>query len=177
MSLPASFDELTLDGGAHDARREGMCAMEAAAWFAGEEHTDHPKCVEPSITALMIGLNDACEDDQRDAIVKPLIPLCLDTRPIGRNRYSDFEERFNEVHRLAAGQGRFVAGAAWPYGLLRVDVRRMYREAQETATNRARVDLYPEVIRELCTEARRRLDRESSIVIPEDFGVLEGMKA
>ena len=80
MSLPTSFDELTLAAGCHDDRTEGMCAMEAAAWFAGEKHSDHPKCVHPQIAYFMRVFNDHCiTTEQRDRFVKPLIPLCLDT--------------------------------------------------------------------------------------------------
>ena len=39
---------LSLEKGAHK-RGSGMCAMEAAAYIAGEPHSDHPVCVSPVI--------------------------------------------------------------------------------------------------------------------------------
>ena len=41
----------TLAHGAHDSPADGLCAMEAAAWLAGEPHSDHPACVSPVIAA------------------------------------------------------------------------------------------------------------------------------
>ena len=37
----------------HKAREDGMCALEAVAWLAGEPHTDHPKCVSQVIGAFV----------------------------------------------------------------------------------------------------------------------------
>lgn len=47
----AEFETRELESGNHDAGG-GMCAMEAAAWIAGEPHSDDPKCVCPIIAAF-----------------------------------------------------------------------------------------------------------------------------
>lgn len=47
------FASLTLHEGAHKDPADGMCAMEAAAWIAGEPHSDHPACACPVIGAFM----------------------------------------------------------------------------------------------------------------------------
>ena len=73
--------ELTLKKGAHGARDNGLCAMEAAAWMAGEAHSDHPACVSPVIASFMRNWNDDLpSDEDRDRLLKPLLPLTLNTR-------------------------------------------------------------------------------------------------
>ena len=58
-----------------------MCAMEAAAYIAGESHSDKPECVSPAIAAFMIAWNDGLPDDtERDRLLKPLLPLTLHTK-------------------------------------------------------------------------------------------------
>lgn len=64
--------------GKHNNRGEGTCVMEAAAYIAGEYHTDRPQCVDSHITALMIHRNDSSNDDERQRL-KTLIPMILDT--------------------------------------------------------------------------------------------------
>ena len=75
--------DLTLKKGAHGARDNGLCAMEAAAWMAGEPHSDHPACVSPVIAAFMREWNDDLpSDEDRDRLLKPLLPLTLNTRTV-----------------------------------------------------------------------------------------------
>lgn len=86
MQQPAILSErlnrLTeLKSGAHDANDgAAMCAMEAAAWIAGEEWSDHPQCVCPVIGAFMRSWNDSLPDDKRTALLLPLIPTTIGTR-------------------------------------------------------------------------------------------------
>ena len=145
MNLPTSFDELWLSQGEHVWRGEGMCAMEAAAWIAGERHSDHPMCVDSRIVETVIGLNDVLDDDDRQHYVKPLIPLCLDT-----------------ACDMSDDEMWAVADRAY------------------TVTESAGME-YPDntvaVIRAMCEAARRYLDRESTITVPEDFTVLDGADA
>ena len=164
MTLPTRFDELTLGHGSHGDRTEGMCAMEAAAWFAGEEHSDHPDCVHPSIAAWMRILNDACVSDaQRNQFAKPLIPMCLDTwfpmQPDGVAADADVK-----LHELQQ----------------KVDDDAMFRP---TLSNRwsatVRGDYLArlvEAIKEGCRIARE-VTGEPSITVPEDFTVLDGADA
>src|SRR5262245_6835278 len=70
--------KLHLAFGAHQ-RGEEMCAMEAAAYLAGEPHSDHPECVSLVIAAFMRSWNDGLPNAQRD-ILKPWIVKCLHTR-------------------------------------------------------------------------------------------------
>ena len=76
----ASIDDITLGYGKHPNRNSGMCAMEAAAYLAGEIHSDRPQCVCPVIAALMRTWNDKVPDDLRQSLVKPLIPSVIGTR-------------------------------------------------------------------------------------------------
>ncbi len=70
-----------LKSGAHTANDgAAMCAMEAAAWVAGEPWSDHPECVCPVIGAFMRSWNDSLPDDRRTALLLPLIPATIGTR-------------------------------------------------------------------------------------------------
>jgi len=77
MSDATFLGPLTLLQGAH-ARGNGMCAMEAAAYLAGEAHSDHPICVSPVIAAFMRRWNDRPGDAERQRL-KPLVVQVLHT--------------------------------------------------------------------------------------------------
>jgi hypothetical protein len=69
-----------LSSGAHDDLAAGACVMEAVSYIAGEPWSDHPQCVCPVIAAFCRTWNDNLPDDQRDALLRPLIPLLIGTR-------------------------------------------------------------------------------------------------
>jgi hypothetical protein len=69
-----------LSSGAHDSLAAGACVMEAVSYIAGEPWSDHPQCVCPVIAAFCRTWNDNLLDDQRDALLRPLIPLLIGTR-------------------------------------------------------------------------------------------------
>jgi hypothetical protein len=72
---------LDLRKGAHQSRDEGVCAMEAVAWLAGEGHSDKPQCVCPVIGEFMRSWNDGLPDDgERNRLLKPLLPELIGTR-------------------------------------------------------------------------------------------------
>jgi len=73
----------TLAHGAHTPKEGAMCAMEAAAYIAGEPWSDHPKCVSPVIAAFMRSWNDALPDADRTRLLLPLIPDTIGTRTTG----------------------------------------------------------------------------------------------
>jgi hypothetical protein len=75
---------LTLARGSHRARSEGVCLLEAVAWFAGEEHTAHPACVSPVLAAFGRSLNDILPAAERQELV-PLIPLLPGTARDGHD--------------------------------------------------------------------------------------------
>ena len=76
----AWFEELELKAGKHDRRRDGACALEAAAYLAGEKWSDHPECVCPTIAAFGRSWNDTLSADDRNRLLKPLIPKMIGTR-------------------------------------------------------------------------------------------------
>jgi len=78
-----ALDSITLQRGAHDSN-EQMCAMEAAAWIAGEEHSDRPKCVSPVLAAFMRSWNDALDDEERQAL-KRYVPRVIGTAGDGHD--------------------------------------------------------------------------------------------
>ena len=77
---PLDPSTLTLKHGKHHDPADGMCAMEAAAYMAGEPFTDHPRCVSRVIGAFMRSWNDSLPDDEtRTRILGPLVPLTIGT--------------------------------------------------------------------------------------------------
>jgi hypothetical protein len=72
--------KLLLGKGSHPAD-DGMCAMEAVAYVAGEPHSDHPTCACPIIRAFIIRWNDDLPDDEsRTRLLKPLVKKIVGTR-------------------------------------------------------------------------------------------------
>ncbi len=48
-----NLDTLQLAKGGHDDPGQGLCLLEAAAYLAGEKHSDHPACVSPILGAVL----------------------------------------------------------------------------------------------------------------------------
>lgn len=67
-----------LERGAHRPDDGQVCAMEAAAWLAGEHWSDHPKSVHQVIAQVARTVNDQVPDDVRQTLW-PLILASLDT--------------------------------------------------------------------------------------------------
>jgi len=63
-----------LSRGSHPPGSSEMCAMEAAAWLAGEAWSDHPRAVHRAIARVAREVNDLVTDDVRQTFW-PLI-LC-----------------------------------------------------------------------------------------------------
>lgn len=86
MTLPDRLPMLGLEGivlksGAHRMREDGVCAMEALAWIAGEPHSDAPQCACPVIGAFLRTWNDSLRDDEtRTRVLRPILPVLLNTR-------------------------------------------------------------------------------------------------
>ena len=70
---------ITLAAGAHGDHK-AMCAMEAAAYIAGEPWSDRPQCVCPTIATFVRAWNDGIPDVDRTRLLLPLIPLTIGTR-------------------------------------------------------------------------------------------------
>lgn len=78
----SKLDDVVLKHGSHEAPEKGMCLMEAAAYVAGEAHTDHPKCVCPVLAAAARAVNDAThwkDDEQRTRVLKPFLAKFIGT--------------------------------------------------------------------------------------------------
>lgn len=71
----AMIDAIHLSRNGHRTRDDGVCALEAAAWLAGEEHGDQPECVSPILGALIRALNDNLVEDDRQALKRYLLPI------------------------------------------------------------------------------------------------------
>jgi hypothetical protein len=71
---------ISLKHGSHSSPEDGMCALEAIAYVAEEPFGDHPACVCPVIAAFLRSWNDGMPtDDDRDRLLKPLLPLVIGT--------------------------------------------------------------------------------------------------
>ena len=71
---------ITLAHGSHGSPDDGMCLLEAAAYLAGEPHSDHPQCVCPVLAAFGRSWNDSLDDEARNRLLKPFLPRLLNTR-------------------------------------------------------------------------------------------------
>lgn len=69
-----------LSEGAHQSIETGACIMEAAAFIAGEAWSDSPACACPVIGAFLRAWNDGLPDDERDALLRPLILRVIGTK-------------------------------------------------------------------------------------------------
>jgi len=78
LKIPA-LTELVLSHGSHSDRADGVCLMEAVAWFAGEEHSDAPACCSPVLAAFFRSWNDGMRTDDERAQLKQYVPLLVGT--------------------------------------------------------------------------------------------------
>ena len=70
----------TLSAGGHSSVEDGVCAMELVSFIAGEEFSDRPQCACPVLGAFLRNWNDSLPDDERNALILPLIPRLVGTR-------------------------------------------------------------------------------------------------
>lgn len=80
----AALDTIRLKRGEHASPEDGLCVMEAAAWVAGEPHSDHPDCVSPVLGAFMRRWNDDLDDEGRQKL-KPFILRAVGTGGDGQD--------------------------------------------------------------------------------------------
>lgn len=75
----ADLAGITLMRGGHRRPADGLCAMEAAALFAGEPHSDAPDCACSAIGKYVIPVNDALSDEGRQSL-KPFLLRIIGSR-------------------------------------------------------------------------------------------------
>jgi len=66
-----------LKRGNHDRPEDGLCVLEAVAWFEGEPHSDHPRCVCPVLAHFCRAFNDRLGERRQDLV--PYIPRLANT--------------------------------------------------------------------------------------------------
>ena len=72
---------IVLTAGYHETREEGMSVVEAAAYLAGERHSEQPHCVCPILVEVLGSWNDALPDDDiRTRLLMPLLPTIITSR-------------------------------------------------------------------------------------------------
>lgn len=79
MMSEIKLEDIILKSGTHQSPEEGMCIMEAVAYFNKEPHSDKPKCACPALTAFIIQINDSMNDEER-SMLKPYILKLIGTR-------------------------------------------------------------------------------------------------
>src|SRR6266496_2292423 len=82
MTSHLDLSSIHLSRGAHNTRDQGVCLLEAVAFFAGKAHTDHPPCVSPVLGHFGRAWNDALDDSTRQRLV-PFIPRMVGTASDG----------------------------------------------------------------------------------------------
>lgn len=70
----------TLAAGPHATAQDGLCALEAVAYVAGEPHSDWPACASPSLSAFIRTWSDGLPQEARDILILPLVPRLVGTR-------------------------------------------------------------------------------------------------
>jgi hypothetical protein len=71
------LEQLHLKAGGHNPDSE-FCVMEAVAYVALEEWSDHPQCVSPVIASFLRNWNDSLPDEDRQ-MLKPYIVKIIGT--------------------------------------------------------------------------------------------------
>jgi hypothetical protein len=74
----AALERIELKAGTHASADDGMCVMEATAYFAGEPFSDRPQCVSPVIGAFLRSWNDSLDDSSRQRL-KPYVIKVIGT--------------------------------------------------------------------------------------------------
>lgn len=86
---PERLDRVTtLAAGPNANPDQGLSALEAAAYLAGEPHSDQPACASPSIAAFIRTWGDGLKQAERDGLLLPLVP-----RLVGTNGSEALERR------------------------------------------------------------------------------------
>jgi len=74
-----NLETLTLLKGSHASREDGVCLLEAVAWWAGEEHNDAPACVSPVLAAFGRSWNDGMRSNEERSSLVQYIQLLVGT--------------------------------------------------------------------------------------------------
>ena len=125
----ASHQTVRLAPCRHDSPDDGVCVMELASMLAGEPFTDRPESVSPSLAALLRGLNDGLDDEQRQTL-KPFAATSVGTvahRRVERERRRRIGRSIGAAaHRRGplAWLGRAMTGAD-PYSTARETAQRI----------------------------------------------------
>ena len=69
------LDTLVLTRGSHVSREQGVCLMEAVAWWAGEGHSAAPRCVSPVLREFGLSWNDGIPSNDARNQLKRYVPL------------------------------------------------------------------------------------------------------
>lgn len=120
---PPDLSALILAHGSHHTREQGVCLMEAVAWFANEPHSDAPTCASPVLAAIGIRLNDRWSDDERQ-LLKPFILKLVGTRDPSlesRRVYVYVDHIIRSILPAALRQRKLEAWDSWAHQLANLD--------------------------------------------------------
>jgi hypothetical protein len=96
-----TFEDLSsfeLKRGNHERPEDGLCVLEAVAWFEGEPHSDHPRCVCPVLAHFCRSFNDRL-GDRRQALIPyiPRLASTVGTQEVVRGRLEVLATAFERV--------------------------------------------------------------------------------
>jgi len=135
-----AYPKLTLIRGSGSTYEQGFCVMQAVSWFAGEEHTDAPKCACPVLGAYAIRLNDLLPTAKRQ-ILRTLIAPLTSTR----SKEHEMPRAMYIVQRSARDIVAPMFDAKWPEhaaAIRKAETIIEIRDAMRAARGDAYADAY-----------------------------------
>lgn len=104
---PVNYKTVALAPGKHTGPAEGVCVMELASMLAGEQFSDHPRCVCPVIAAFLRIYNDSVDDGRRQDLYR------FASLAVGTRGGPELERR--RLERCLEWAGEMRAARAWPF--------------------------------------------------------------
>ena len=126
MGMREQLNCLTLSEGKHHRREDGMCLMEAVAWWADLPHSDLPVSTSPVLTMFGWTWNDGLDDEERNQL-RQYVPRLYGTADAEKAEEGRAWLALDWLARVAAPAWLTAAGfdveAGWLSGLPEVTAR------------------------------------------------------
>ena len=150
--------DIDLKRSCHKTRAEGVCFMEAVAWYGGEIHTYKPACTDLFVASYAITLNDAIPDKYRNDILRPMIAkIAGSVVPQNLPRETRMKIRGDRMEKIAVGNvSAMVQDALEAVGI--IDAASQLAELERTdAPVKVQQNAMREIVssRQIARQARR----------------------
>jgi len=90
MTTPDVFP--LLKKGKHASPKDGGCVMEVCSFLAGEEWSDQPACVQPTLAEISRTVNDLLTTDHRQRLINYV------NRLINTTHYIDIDDEYRKAY-------------------------------------------------------------------------------